>query len=524
MRRSRFFGVLVCFFVFVWVLTGCISDGRKRAPSAPRERYRIAVAQVAQETNSFSPVPTTMRDFEALGLYRGDEIEQLAREYRWFTLGGFWAAVEKLGKDQVDIVPIVSATAMSGGPVQKAVYEALKADLLEGLWNAGILDGVYLCLHGAMGVQGMHDPDGDLIAAVRRIVGPEVPIGVSFDLHANITRTKVENATFIVGYKTNPHRDFYKTGYTCGKLLLQCVRGEIRPTMEYVKMRLLKGGGMTIDFLAPMRDIFKTMDRMEKDRRVLSVSNFMVQIWLDDPQLGWATVAVTDDDPQLARETAEHLAELNWSVRDVEHPIGISPSEAVAIANKKKLARLFGTIVICDVSDAVGAGAPGESTWILKALLQENPELVSYVPVRDQEAACTACRAPLHDTITLSVGGKLDAAYNRPLTVRGEVIYQEEGQLGKTAILRCQGVHLILTELPAMTYRPTFFTDFGLNLRKADVVVVKNIFPFRFTYMRYNCKTLDVITPGTTNVDVFALRYENLPRPIYPLDDIEGWR
>jgi microcystin degradation protein MlrC len=334
----------------------------------------------------------------------------------------------------------------------------------------------------------------------------------------------VENATFIVGYKTNPHRDFHKTGYTCGKLLVQCVRGEIHPTMDYVKMRLLKGGGMTIDFLDPMRDIFTTMRRLEQDRKVLSVSNFMVQIWLDDPELGWATVVVTDNDRQLAREKAEYLADLNWSVRHIKHPQGISPTEAVAVTKKKKLARLFGTIVICDVSDAVGAGAPGENTWILKALLEQAPGLVSYIPVRDQEAARAAFRAPLHETITLSVGGKLDTTYNRPVIVRGEVIYQEVGQLGKTAILRYQGVHLILSELPAMTYEPNFFTDLGLNLRKADVVVVKNLFPFRFTFMRYNRKTLDVITPGTTNLDVFSLHYENLPRPIYPLDDIDSWR
>jgi microcystin degradation protein MlrC len=289
-------------------------------------------------------------------------------------------------------------------------------------------------------------------------------------------------------------------------------------------MRLLKGGGMTIDFLDPMRDIFTTMRRLEQDRRVLSVSNFMVQIWLDDPELGWATVVVTDNDRQLAREKAEYMADLNWSVRHVKHPQGISPAKAVAVTKKNKLARLFGTIVICDVSDAVGAGAPGENTWILKALLEQAPDLVSYIPVRDQAAARAAFRAPLHETITLSVGGKLDTTYNRPVIVRGEVIHQEVGQLGKTAILRYQGVHLILSELPAMTYEPDFFTDLGLNLRKADVVVVKNLFPFRFTFMRYNRKTLNVITPGTTNVDVLGLHYENLPRPIYPLDDIDSWR
>ena len=110
------------------------------------------------------------------------------------------------------------------------------------------------------------------------------------------------------------------------------------------------------------------------------------------------------------------------------------------------------------------------------------------------------------------------------MTVTGEVIHKEIGQLGKTAILRSQVVHLILRELPAVTYEPEFFLDLGLNLRKADVVVVKNLFPFRFTFVRYNRKTLDVVTPGTTNVNVFGLHYKNIPRPIYPLDELESWR
>ena len=514
----------VCLSAFFYFLMGCASSGREREKESAGMRYRIAVAQFAQETNSFSPVLTTRRDFEALGLYYGDEVARDVAENDGYTLGGFWAAVEKWGRGQVEIAPIMSAVAMSGGPIRREVYEGFRQDLLEGLRDAGPLDAVYLCLHGSMGVEGMRDPDGELIRAVRGLVGPDTPIGVSFDLHANVTRTKAENATFIVGYKTNPHRDFYETGYACGRLLIQTLRGEIRPTMEVIKLPLLKGGGMNIDFMKPMRRIFKAMERMEKDERVLSVSNFMVQIWLDDPELGWTTVAVTDDDAQLARETAERLADLDWSVRGAEHLEGFSPSEAVAIVKKKKLARRFGALVICDVSDAVGAGAPGESTWILKAFLEEAPELVSYIPVRDEVAASLAFEAALHDTISISVGGKLDKIYNRPITVTGEVIFQEETQLGKTAVLRCGGVHVILTELPAMAREPEFFSDLGLSLWKADAVVVKNLFPFRISYMRYNRKTLDVVAPGTTNIDVFSLEYENLPRPIYPLDDMDSWR
>ena len=386
------------------------------------------------------------------------------------------------------------------------------------------LDGICLVLHGSMGVEGMHDPEGDILEAIRLNLGNDIPIGVTFDLHANLTQAKEEYATFIIGYKTNPHRDFYNTGYTCGKLLIQTIRGEIKPVMTVRKMRLLKGGGMTIDFMYPMRKIFAVMNRLELKKEVLNVSTFMVQPWLDDPELGWATVAVTDNDPVLAAKTAEYLAELSWSVRDVKHKEGLTPSEAIRIVKRRKLARLLGTFVVCDSADAVGAGAPGESTWILKALLEEGPELISYIPIRDEKAASLAYGKNLTDTVTLSVGGKLDKIYNSPVEITGEVIHKSMTQLGKTVILKSRGIHLILTELPTMTRVPGFFTDLGLKLRKADLIVVKNLFPFRFTFLRYNRGTLDVLTPGTTTINVFELKYKYIPRPIYPLDAIDSWR
>jgi microcystin degradation protein MlrC len=176
-----------------------------------------------------------------------------------------------------------------------------------------------------MGVVGMRDPEGDLIAAVRSVVGNGVPVGVSHDLHACVTKQRAELATFIVGYHTNPHRDFFDTGNRAGKIMVKSVRGEVKPVMTMRKMRLLKGGGMCIDFLSPMRKIFTRMEDMEGEAGVLSVSNFMVHIWLDDPELGWSTVAVTDGNKALADNLADELADIDWSVRTVQPPKANTP-------------------------------------------------------------------------------------------------------------------------------------------------------------------------------------------------------
>lgn len=429
------------------------------------------------------------------------------------------------GEGRVEIVPLLKATSTSGGPIERRTYEAFREEIVSGVRDAGRLDGVYLALHGAMGVEGMRDPEGDLLAHLREVVGARMPIGVSHDLHANITERRAELATFIVGYKTNPHRDFAETGYRAGEILTRTVLGEIEPVMEVRKMRLLKGGGMNVDFLAPVRSIFREMDRMERDEEVLAVSNFMVHIWLDDPELGWTTIAVTDGNRDLASSLAEKLADLNWEVRDVPHPPALSADEAVDRARRAWLARAFGTIVICDVADAVGAGAPGENAWILKAFLEEAPDIRTYIPVRSASAANRAWDGDVGETVSVTVGAELETVYNTSVEFTGEVVSRHDTErYGRTVVLRDRGIHLIVSERPTNARSPDYFRDLGLRPGRAGVVVVKNLFPFRFTYLWVNRKTINVMTPGTTSIDVWDLEYERIPRPIYPLDEIDDWR
>jgi len=517
---ERLFAVLLAVSLSLPIITGC-SQPRQPADTESTEKQVLAIAQIQQETNIFSPVKTTLSDFEAFSLHYGDEILTLEQKDE---LGGFLKAVEDSGQGNIDVLPIIKARAVSGGPIERDVYERFKKELLQGLTSCNKLDGIYLALHGSMGVEGLNDPEADLLQAVREKVGGELPIGVSFDLHANVTQKRAQLATFIVGYKTNPHRDQFKTGYSAGEILIKTVNGEVKPTMAFRKMRLLKGGGMTIDFLSPMRQIFQRMKQMERSQDVLSVSNFMVHIWLDEPELGWSTIVITDNNLPLAEKLADEIANLDWSVRDVKHPEPVTPSEAIRIARDSWFARKFGTTVVCDVADAVGAGAPGENTWILKALIEEGADLVSYIPVRDPEAARQAFEIPLNQTITLNVGGKLDKLYNRPLEVTGQVIHKKEWIYGKTVIIKNKGVHIILTEMPVPAMHPNFYTDLGLSLWKADIVVVKNLFPFRIWYLLYNRNTINVSTPGVTNINVFDIKYQNITRPIYPFDNIQSWR
>ena len=515
----RKFTVLLILYSFIIIV------GFSPNAIASENMKTIAVAELRQETNSFSPVLTTRAEFEAAGLVYGKEIIPYCKEKdKKGQISGFLKAIDEFGEGRIEVVPILRALSMSGGPLERKVYEEFKENIISGLRKIDRIDGVYLSLHGAMGVEGLRDPEGDLLEGVREVVGSEIPIGVTHDLHANLTEKRMRLMTFLVGYHTNPHRDFKDVGYKAGEILVKTLQGKIKPVMAYNKLRLLKGGGMNIDFLSPMRQIFKWMKKQEKSDNVLWLSNFMVHIWLNDPELGWSTVAVTDNDPELARRLADELADLDWAVRSEPHPAGNSPSEAIQIARDKWLRRKLGTVVFCDVSDAVGAGAPGESTWILKALIEEGPDLTSYLTLRDSQAAVSAFARSIGDSVSIDVGGKLDQVYNKPLRFNGELIHKAETRQGKTVILKHDGIHLIISELADSLRSPAYFSDLGLSLWKADIVVVKNLFPFRYKYLLYNRKTVNVITPGVTSVDIFNLKYTQIPRPIYPLDQIDTWR
>jgi microcystin degradation protein MlrC len=150
--------------------------------------------------------------------------------------------------------------------------------------------------------------------------------------------------------------------------------------------------------------------------------------------------------------------------------------------------------------------------------------MTSYVSVRDAQASEEAWQYNVGDEITLSVGGKLDTVYNAPFTFNGVVASKQETSFGKTVILKHDGVHLILSELPMALKEPGDFKKLGLSVWKADIVAVKNLFPFRYNYLLYNRKTVNVMSPGFSSIDPFALKYVNIPRPIYPLDKIERWR
>ena len=489
---------------------------------------RIAFARIAQETNALSPVATTLADFETAHYLTGDALMQAATRgpevagfFRRAELAGFCAAA-RARKSEVEPVAILSAWAASGGPLERACFEALEQRLVDGLRAAGRIDGFYFCLHGAMGVHGVPDPETRLLAAARSVIG-NVPLVVSHDLHGNLTRERVAHADAIVAYHTNPHRDHARTGRRAGQIAIGTALGELRPVMAWRSLPMILGGGKTIDFLSPVRPIFRRMRRAERAGDVLAASTFMVHPWNDSPALGWSTLCVGDGDAAAADRLADELAELCWAARHEQPPEFATADEAIEAARGARVRRKLGCVMMADASDVVTAGAPGDSTHLLRALLERGSGMLSYAAVRDPHAIRTLWPRAPGDVVALPIGGSLDPARSPPLPVRGTVASKHERPgFGKTIVLAVDHVRVVVTEGPAMVMRPSFYTEVGLDPWRADIVVVKNFFPFLMFFLPYNRKTIFVRTRGTTDFDAaFALRFDG---PVHPRDRVDDWR
>ncbi len=495
------------------------------------QTLRVAYARIAQESNAFSPVLTGLSDFENTHYHDGDALVQRVSPeqseveglFPNAELSGFVRALQEHGGGQIEPVPLFSAWAVPGGPLSAECFTFLRDRLVNALRAQGAVDAVMLSLHGAMVARGAEDPEADLVDAVRAVVGPKVPIAVTLDLHAQLIDRFVRQVDILTAYRTNPHRDHDDTGYRCGKMLSQKLLGQTNPVCAWRTLPMLCGGGTTIDFLPTMRPVYRWMKRMERDPRVLGISMFNAHLWNDSPELGWSGHVITDGAPELAEDLAEELAQMLWDRRHKQPPHFPSGSEAVQQVRAAYIRRLFGTVCVCDASDVVGGGAAGENTRLLATVLEEGKDLLAFVPIRDAEVVADLWSQEIGSTVRVAVGGKLHPALNDPLEVSGTLFSKgETGGMGRMVGLDLGHVKLVVTTGPCLVMRPEFYTNMGLNPWKADMVVVKSIFPFRLYFWKQNRKTIYARTRGVTDFDyMHQLEFTD---PVYPRDAVEDWR
>ena len=317
---------------------------------------RIAIASYGQETSSFSQLPTTLQTFELYGLYEGEEILQKCREVG--AIGGFMAAADESQLEWTP-VPIIHGWAGAHGPLTAETLAHFERAVCDGLKSAGDLDAMYFALHGAAASESVHDTEGHLLSAVRAIVGPDFPVVISLDHHANLTQSMVEKVNGLVAHRAQPH-DQFETGMLAGRMLISMLRKETRPVVAWRNIPLITHQEQFLTAAGPMKAWFDLAREMEGRPGVIAASPFPMQPWLDVPEGGWSVAVVTDDDTALAGQLAAELANDAWARReDFCRLDSISPEMAVRNAVEAE----NGLIVLTDTGDSVFGGATGDSTW-----------------------------------------------------------------------------------------------------------------------------------------------------------------
>lgn len=489
---------------------------------------RIATLHIGQETNDFNPLPTTLGDFGAFGIYEGNEI--LDRMRGAGQVGGCVDAVAAAGLD-VEWIPIVSAWAMAGGRVTTEARMFFEEKIGTGLRRAGRIDALALHLHGACAAEGVDDVEGAQIALCRAILGPDVPIVLSLDHHANITTQMVALSTAIVGHRTQPH-DIYDTGRLAGDMLVRILRDGVRPVMAWRKLRLVTHQEQFLTTRGPMKVWFDQARAMEADKHVLHVGNYPMQPWLDVAEGGWATIVVTDGDRDLAERLAEESADLAWSMRaEFMKKDAVSVDDAVRMADAAEK----GVVVLSDTGDTVFGGTAGDSNLILEAILRLGLKSRALMPLIEPMTVAKLVDAGEGANVTLPLGGG-STPFFTPLTVTGHVrkiadgrvrvpvFQQPEFDQGRTVIFETGPVTLLISERTGAAGNvPDVYRAFGIEPTDFKMAVLKTASNFQF-FGTISSQVIRVDTRGPGQSDVTGLPWRRVPRPIYPLEDPRTWR
>lgn len=489
-------------------------------------KLRIAYGRVFHEACAFSPLVTEREAFERIHALEGEALAK-ACTLRGAELASFMPHAELTGFVQaarlaggVETVPLASLFAVPSGPLSRACFDWIADTMIGRLREAGPVDGIYLALHGSMEVVGLgRAPEAVLLERVRAVVGDDIKIAVSYDLHANLTAGLIDPVDVLIGYRSNPHWDLAPTGFRAGNRLIRALRGQCAPVHAWRKLPLVLGGGTTIDFLPPMRSVFRWMKKLERDPRVLSASLFMVHPYTSAEDLGWAAHVCTDGDPALAARLAEELADRAWAQRRAKLPQMRTVDEALDEVAAMRMR--IGPVTLVDVDDIVGAGAPGGNTHVVQALANDDRKLNAYVPVHDPALAAELWSRAIGERLQCNLRGT--PGYHQPeVALDGRIAAKIEGDFGRTIRLDVGSFHVAITERAPLPIHPSFWSKLGLPARDADVIVQKNFFHYRIFYLTTSFIHLPIVSRGATSLE--RVRKRNYRVPSFPGADPPDWR
>ena len=480
---------------------------------------RLFSATLATETNTFSPLPTSLENYrESVFFGAGEHPADAPR----MCTAPLFVARARAREEGFELIEGSCFAASPAGTTNRADYETMRDEILGQLEAALPVDGLLLGLHGAMVAHGYDDVEGDIVERCRAIAGPKCVIGVELDPHCHLTMKRVSNADIIVLYKEFPHTDVVERAEDVLDLVLATLRGKVKPVMSVYDCRQIQSYPTTMQ---PMRGIVDRIMAMEGKNGILSVSIAHCFPYGDVPEIGTRVLVIADGDKKKADALATQLGEELVGLRGKTAPqaLGVAAgiSEGVAFNDLP--------IVIADPSDNAGGGAPSDNTDILKHLIEKNVESACLGPIWDPIAVRICFDAGLGARIGLRFGGKIAPSSGQPVDAEVEIIglkrnaWQSFGPtqvpVGDCAAVRIGGVEVVLISKRTQATGLELFTNLGIDPTERKLVVVKSTNHFMAAYGPIAKKVIYVESTGPLPRDHRKVPYTKAQRPIWPLDE-----
>ena len=478
------------------------------------EKPRIGIAGIAIESSTFSPAKTTERDFTI----------RLSGEI--FTSYSFF---DQSYIDKADWFPTMRARALPGGVVTKESYESMVIQIIEMTKQTLPLDGLFFDIHGAMNVEGMEDPEGDFIERIRKVVGPKTLISTSMDSHGNVSEVLAKHSDLITCYRMAPHEDAMESKQRAlDNLIYRLKSGKGKPKYKaWIPVPILLPGEKTSTRVDPGKTLYSKVAPMTEKKGVIDAAIWVGYAWGDAPR-NHAVVMTYGDNKKQVVESAEELAKDFWNFRhDFEF---VAPTTDIEDAFNKafnylKVREDKRPFIISDMGDNPTAGGAGDVTWTLDKILKmdefkrsDSPELI-YASIPGPDLIVNAFKAGVGNYVEGMVGAMVDDRYSPPLKIKGIVHSLKRGDRNAEleAVVKVNNVYVIVTYKRKPYHYISDFTDLELDPASSDLLVVK------IGYLvpeLYNIRGdwVMALTPGGVDQDLERLGYQNIKRPMYPLD------
>jgi len=486
---------------------------------------KIVIAMMKHETNTFSPIVTDWNRFENWGAYFGRKAFQ-AYENTGMPMAAYINLAQKI---KADIVTPVAAEAMPSGIVTADAYHRMSDAICEAI-DAGC-DLALLDLHGAMVAETTMDGEGTLLEKIRSIA-PSLPIAVTCDFHCNLTRKMVDNCTALIGYKTYPHVDMYEVGLQVGKIVMDYMEGKTHPVMVHQQIPLLAHTLKQGTDDQPVKSLITACREAEKSESILAATFFGGFPLADIPDAGVSTIIIADKDKKAAKEKAREIAELAWHQKKtfVYHCKSLSES----VKQAKQLNDY--PVILLDHEDNCESGGTQDVMAVIKELMDQEVDGVAVAAVYDPDAVKKMQQAGVGAQITLSLGGKIAIPSldlpGKPLKLKGSVKVLTDGQwtvhgpmytgvnvdMGPTALFDTGKIKIVVVSLHHEPWDIGVFTSVGIQPQHEKFLLLKSRIHYRAGFAPIGKQTLHCDGEGVTTSRNELLNYQNLRRPIYPLD------